>query len=464
MDIQLTGTVYEGEFVSTVYDGACFKYIVYVPQACRGKENCALLVEHDGAYIQESWAMEQLAANGEAPDCITVGVCPAVLPPRVAGGKERGLRMNNYDVNAGRYPDFLVEELIPHVIEKYDLRITPSPDMHLIAGGSSGGISAWNIAWRRNDYFRRVYMSSPSFLSMGRGEEPIELMRKFETKPIRVFTEYSENEPDHYFGSSYVAGQAAERALRFARYDMEARYYPGEGHCSRWSNAESAVERMRFLWKGWDTEPVRPGGLSVQADQIIPYGEGWEETDAGFPITGGAASNGKFTAAGRYTFSGNTVTFAGENGTQSFSFENLEDISGLSISSDKWRMYIGDKRRGCVYAASIRPDGSLEGLYLHSTLHMDTEFRYPGALDLCVDHEDRLYAATELGVQLVRSFGLIDVILENPAGKPAERIAIGEDGYLYARADGTVYRRRLKEKQPADMDRQTEPKNTDYGH
>ena len=124
--------------------------------------------------------------------------------------------MLNYDMFTRDYPDFVVDEFLPYLIETYNLHISPSPDMHMTSGGSSGGISAWNIAWYRTDSFRRVYMSSPSFLSMGNGREIPALIRKVETKPIRVWTEFSENEPDEYFGSSYCAADDAERALRFA--------------------------------------------------------------------------------------------------------------------------------------------------------------------------------------------------------------------------------------------------------
>lgn len=74
--------------------------------------------------------------------------------------------------------------------------------MHLVSGGSSGGICAWNFAWHRNDYFHRVYASSPTFSALGNGEDIPFLIRKYESKPIRVFTDYSEREPDEYFGSS----------------------------------------------------------------------------------------------------------------------------------------------------------------------------------------------------------------------------------------------------------------------
>ena len=139
----------------------------------------------------------------------------------------------------------------------------------------------------------------------------------------------------------------------------------------------------------------------------------------------------------------------------------FSQISSLLISSDKWRLYIGDCRRGCVYAATIEKDGSLSGIYCHGTLHLKNDFSVPGALDLCVDSEDRLYVATEIGIQTVRSFGLIDVILVNPDGKTANKIEISSDGYLYAMTVDGVYRRKLKDKKPSNEE-QSEPVHSSY--
>lgn len=61
-------------------------------------------------------------------------------------------------------------------------------------------------------------------------------IRLFKTKPIRVFIDYVENEPDDYFGSSYCAALEGHYALQFAGYDYQWEFYPfylGEGHYSR---------------------------------------------------------------------------------------------------------------------------------------------------------------------------------------------------------------------------------------
>lgn len=160
----MDGKYFEGSFTSFgVKPGTSVKYKIFVPE-CEGE--VGLVFSHDGFNLQAAEAMSSLADDGKAPPCVFIGVWPGALSATLEGGFDRGMRMDNYDIFDSAYPDFIVDELIPHLIEKYGLRISPLPDMHLVLGGSSGGISSFNIAWFRSDFFRRVYASSPSFLSM----------------------------------------------------------------------------------------------------------------------------------------------------------------------------------------------------------------------------------------------------------------------------------------------------------
>lgn len=412
MAVQLSGIIHEGEFTSAVYyPGTVFPYAVHIPACCTGRQDNALMVTHDGLNAEKALAAEQLAEAGEAPPCITVGVKPGRIG-------ERNLRMNVYDMFTDRYPNFIVDELIPHLTAAYGLRISPSPDMHLTCGGSSGGISAWNMAWQRNDYFRRVYMSSPSFLAMGNGDEILALIRKCEPKPIRVFTEFSEHEPDDYFGSSFCAADAAERALRFAGYAMASRFYPGEGHCSRHRSVESSLEQLRFLWA---EKTVTVGQPSPRVAAVLPPDSRWEPAES-FPLK---------QAAEIYR-------------TQ------FPDCLPPVFSSNRERIYIAAPHKGCIYTAYLDENGQPGGTYVHAVLHRLTDFARPGAYAICVDSTDRLYAATEVGIQAVRSNGNVDVILQNPTAAPVEQLEIGHDGCLYAKAGGAIYRRPLRDRQRAD--------------
>lgn len=452
MIMELKGACRTGEFTSKkTYPGAKFAYTVHLPEDVNEDGEYGLLVTHDGLNMTEVLALQDLAAAGEAPVCVSVGIMPGKLPSTISTGYERGLRMNTYDMYSPDYANFLADELIPFIRKKYGVNISASPDLHMISGGSSGGISAWNAAWFRNDMFRRVYMSSPSFLSMGKGDELLNLMRKMETKPIRVFVDYSENEPDEYFGSSYCAAEACIRALQFAGYDMMSEYHPGEGHCSRVNDPEHALKRMRFLWNGWKDAPVARKALSKRMKEVVSENSSWEAAARICRAKEWAVSDGDFTAEGTYRPKGSMIWFEKANGEKVVAADGFEEITAVAVSSDKWRLYIADKRRACIYAATIWPDGSLDKPYVHCALHQKTDFTYPGAFSICVDNQDRIYAATEIGIQTVRSFGLIDAILEHPENLQTEKVALSADGYLYARTEEGSFRRKLNNKQPDDL-------------
>ena len=143
--------------------------------------------------------------------------------------------------------------------------------------------------------------------------------------------------------------------------------------------------------------------------------------------------------------------------------DGFDDVSAVAVSSDKWILYIGDRRRGCIYQAPILSDGTLAPVRIFGPLHTPMDFRLPGAFDLCVDQDDRLYAATELGIQILRSGGFVDVILDNPENTPADRIWLTEDSWLYARCGEVTFRRKLRNKKPASSDQITPPQFLGYG-
>lgn len=406
----MQGTVYKGEYTCVRYKpGSVLEYRICVSPGA--DESAALLVHHDGLNEAEVNAMQALHAEGKAPACVAVGLRSGSLT--MADGTVRAMRLNEYDVFDREYADLLTEELIPELTRRHGLRYSSDPDMHMISGGSSGGISAFQVAWYRTDFFRRLYISSPSFLAMDRGDEYIALIRKFETKPFRIYMEYSENEPNDYFGSSYCAALSAKMALEFAGYDLQCVYWPGEGHCSRYGDAETQAKGFAWLWKDWETVPLSAPRNSPRVEKVADRNTAWEACGA-FP-------------------------------------EDAADGTQV-LSSDRQRMYICDPDSGDILMYPVKADGSLGGRYLQCRLHIAPGFEHPGAYDMCVDEEDRIYAATELGIQCIRSYGLADAILALPGNTVPRRVAFGgADGHtLYAQTDCGVFCRRMPHRGAGD--------------
>lgn len=122
------------------------------------------------------------------------------------------------------------------------------------------------------------------------------------------------------------------------------------------------------------------------------------------------------------------------------------NISALAISTDRWRLYVADRLKHCVYALAIHPDGSLGKSYILAPLRLSPKIEQLGASAICVDTKDRLYVATPLGIQSIISFGIIDAILPLPGDLQADDVAFGgDDGrILYARSGEKVFKRPMK--------------------
>ena len=117
--------------------------------------------------------------------------------------------------------------------------------------------------------------------------------------------------------------------------------------------------------------------------------------------------------------------------------------AALGLSSDKWRLYIADEPRRFIFAMNIKEDGSLENLSKLAPLHLKYDFLKAGASDIAVLANDRVLAATELGVQGVISFGLTDLILPLPDDLAADKIAVCGTT-LYVLAGDKLFCRELK--------------------
>jgi sugar lactone lactonase YvrE len=158
-----------------------------------------------------------------------------------------------------------VEELLPFVATKYGLKLSTSGNDRCIAGGSSGGIAAFNAAWERPDAFSRVYANSGSFVAFRGGHEFPTLIRKFEAKPIRAYLTTGTNDMENCAGDWFLLDQEMDKALRFAGYDYSFRIING-GHVAGYY--DYFREAMSYLWKGWP-QPVQAGPSAPRVRDVI---------------------------------------------------------------------------------------------------------------------------------------------------------------------------------------------------
>ncbi len=418
--------------------GTVFNFELFVSDSYRENGENAFILTFDGLIREQAEALNILVKNGEMLPFVAIGVYAGCLPPTLDSESSRNMRQNEYDRADRDFSDFLVDEFIPEILSEHSLKISKNPDLHMISGGSSGGIAAFSLSWWRNDFFRRAFISSPSFLAMGDGEDIPFMIRKLEARPIKIYLTLGEYEPDEYFGASYPVGLLFERSLKYSGYDYIYRYFPSEGHCCRMRDLPSQVGFMRELWKDAESVPVTLVSRSHRISDLIGENASWEvckmpEFHSHLEVS---VKNGKYFAADGEIF------FEGSGTAKKKVGEGFKNISAIALSADMWRLYITDTERGYVFAYSIMSDGSLDCLYKLGTLHKSKDQRHIGGLDMAVDSNDRVYIASDIGVQCMTSFGIVDIILPLPSDVPAETVSLIGDT-LYAVSGEKCFSRKI---------------------
>ncbi len=282
---------------SKIYPGTSRDYWVYVPEqydAGKSTPACLMVFQDGGGAWQERSQLkspivfDNLIHAGEMPVTIGVFVAPGVVPatdPQVSVARIN--RQFEYDAVNDRYASFLLDELLPAALK--GLNVSDRPGDRGIAGGSSGGIAAFNVAWQRPDAFRRVFCWVGTFVGLRGGNEFAALVRKTEPKPLRVFLQDGSKDLNTYNGSWWVANQGMLSALTFSGYEVEHLW--GEGYHGSKQAAAIMPDALRWLWKTWPEAPSTHYEKSMHQDltDVLIEGEGWELIAEGMGFTEGPA-------------------------------------------------------------------------------------------------------------------------------------------------------------------------------
>lgn len=230
------------------------EFEVYIPAQYDGSEPAALLVFQDGLRhsdknneggLRVPIVLDNLIASGDVPVTVGIFINPGRMKDQPADAKPRN-RSVEYDSLGDDYVTFLLDEIIPYVVEKHDLKISDDPAKRAIAGGSSGASCAWTAAWERPDQFGKVLGWVGSFTNLRGAHVYPSLIRKTERKPIRVALLGERNDVVNQFGHWPLCNMQMEAALEFSDYDYK--YWWGDGfHGSRHA-AVMLPEMLRWLW------------------------------------------------------------------------------------------------------------------------------------------------------------------------------------------------------------------------
>lgn len=338
---------------STIFPGTVRDVSVFIPAQYDGSTPACVYVKFDGYNPKEKGLLERLIAGKEMPVTIGVFVRPGELPSTVKNTMGRRNRCFEYDGVGENNVRFLVDELLPFVAKQFDLKLSSAGNDRCIAGGSSGGIAAFNTAWERPDAFTRVYANSGSFVAFRGGHEFPTLVRKFEAKPIRAYLTTGVRDMENCAGDWYLIDQEMDKALRFSGYDFRFRTING-GHVAGYY--ENFQEAMSFLWKGWP-EPVRAGPSAPRAREILIPQENWQLVSEDFPGAKAPACN----ASGELFFvdtAKNRICRLSVDGKISDFVNDAGEANGLTFGADG-RLFAVSNDSGKIIGYDSSGKGSL---------------------------------------------------------------------------------------------------------
>lgn len=349
------------EWHSEIYPGTVRQFWIYVPAQYDPAKKACLFVVQDGLGLANNWkvptVLDNLIHKGEIPVQIGVFIAPGVVPAPHDDAQPRFNRSFEYDSMGDRYARFLIEEILPEVRKSYPF--SDDPNDRAIAGSSSGAICAFTAAWERPDQFRRVFSAIGTFVGLRGGNEYPILVRKFETKPIRVFLQDGSRDNNLYGGDWWISNQQMLSALKFSGYDVNHAW--GEGGHNGKHAAAILPDALRWLWRDYP-EPIAIGVPPQRRTELVIPGEDWQLVSEGHKFTEGpaVAENGEVYFS---DIPNNRIYKVALDGTVWVFAKNTGGANGLMFGSDgKLYACAGSAKQIVRYDAAGNAETVLAGM------------------------------------------------------------------------------------------------------
>ena len=139
------------------------------------------------AYIGTDWQVDEAASRliqeGKVPPLIIVGIDNAQKDRAKEYLPYRSMHPPVWRPQGKYYPDFLLNEVMPFVVQRY--RIAEGPDNTGLGGSSLGAIISLYAAMERPGKFGRLLLESPSLFISNR--RLLKSSRTFAQWPARIF-------------------------------------------------------------------------------------------------------------------------------------------------------------------------------------------------------------------------------------------------------------------------------------
>jgi enterochelin esterase family protein len=242
---------------SRVFDGMKADYWFYASPGVDPQTPAAFMIWQDGqgqanpnAPMRVMTVTENLIQQKLVPPLVHVFIAPGHSPDGKA------MRSIEYDTVSDRYARFVLEEVVPEVEKVYKLRTDAYS--RAIAGGSSGGICAFNAAWFLPDKFARVLSWVGSFTSIqwhpeqkldGGNIYPFKV-RKEPKRNIRVWMSDGSDDLENDHGSWPLQNIQLANSLKMKDYDFHFRF--GTAAHGGAQASLDMPEALTWLWRGYD--------------------------------------------------------------------------------------------------------------------------------------------------------------------------------------------------------------------
>jgi len=291
---------------SHIYPAVSHLITVYVPAEYKADRPACVFVFFDNIGFSAPVVFDNLIAAHQMPVTIAIGIQPAYEPSVTDPKVRRYDRSMEFDTTSDRLARFVIDEVLPAVQSHkapggLPLLLSADPNDRAIAGNSTGGIAALNVAWQRPDAFRRVFTNIGTFVGMRGGEDFYVRVRKTEPKPIRVFMVDGANDGwggGLEMGDWWMGNLTMERALTYAGYDVNHAW--GAGNHNGNLAEQVFPQAVRWLFRDYPSPIVAQPPNSQALKPILIEGEPWKPIPAACPDAAplAAAQDGALYTAG----------------------------------------------------------------------------------------------------------------------------------------------------------------------
>ena len=240
------------------------KISVYVPEQYVPGTKAPFIVGADGPDTVLFIAMNNLIAEKKIPVMIGISISNGGGD---AQGSERGLE---YDTMSGLYAEFVEQEVLPLVEEKYNVKLTKNPDGRATMGSSSGGACAFIMAWYHTELYHRVLIYSGTFVNQqwpyqpptpgGAWEFHQHLIPENQVKPLRIWMEVGDQDllnPNVMRDNMHdwvLANENMAKVLAAKKYHYQFIFARNAGHVDGKTKRQTLPEALEWLWKDYEPE------------------------------------------------------------------------------------------------------------------------------------------------------------------------------------------------------------------